>query len=68
MTVGPSINKLSIGNSSASETAAGPVAFVPSSRMNAGLAVKQGKLYLYGGLYEDGDKQITLSDMYVLGK
>ncbi len=40
--------------------------FTPHPRMNALLAVKQGVLYLYGGLYEDGDKQITLSDMYSL--
>jgi hypothetical protein len=42
-------------------------AFTPSPRMNCGLAVKHGLLYLYGGLIEDGDKQFTLSDFYSLG-
>ncbi|KAF4532118.1 hypothetical protein B566_EDAN004124 [Ephemera danica] len=68
MKVGPSLGTVQTGSSSvaAGNAAAAPVAFVPSTRMNAGLAVKQGKLYLYGGLYEDGDRQITLSDMYCL--
>uniref|UniRef100_A0A1B6DSU7 DUF4110 domain-containing protein n=1 Tax=Clastoptera arizonana TaxID=38151 RepID=A0A1B6DSU7_9HEMI len=38
----------------------------PHPRMNAGLAVKHGILYLYGGVFEDGDKQYTLSDLYSL--
>lgn len=40
--------------------------FTPSARMNALLAVKNGVLYMYGGIYEEGDKQVTLSDMYSL--
>lgn len=40
--------------------------FTPSPRMNALLAVKNGVLFLYGGIYEMGDKQFTLSDMYSL--
>lgn len=40
--------------------------FTPHPRMNAGMVVKNGILYLYGGLYEDGDKQFTLSDMYAI--
>jgi hypothetical protein len=43
-------------------------AFTPSPRMNCGLAVKHGLLYLYGGLIEEGDKEFTLSDFYSLGK
>jgi phosphopantothenoylcysteine synthetase/decarboxylase len=39
-----------------------------SPRFSAQLAVKQGSLYLFGGLVEDGDKQITLNDFYCLGK
>lgn len=42
--------------------------FVPSGRMNSGLAVKHGVLYLYGGMVEDGDKQLALCDFYSLGK
>lgn len=38
----------------------------PSCRMNCGLAVKHNVLYLYGGMFEEGDKQITFSDMYSL--
>ena len=40
----------------------------PSPRMNCGLAVKHGFLYLYGGMREVGDRQLTLRDMYALGK
>ncbi|CAH1179032.1 unnamed protein product [Phaedon cochleariae] len=40
--------------------------FQPSPRMNCGLAIKHGILYLYGGMFEDGDKQFTFSDMYSL--
>ncbi|KAK7863617.1 hypothetical protein R5R35_006156 [Gryllus longicercus] len=40
--------------------------FVPSPRMNCGLAVKGGVLYLYGGMIEDGDRQYTYSDFYSL--
>lgn len=42
--------------------------FMPSPRINPGLVVKNNILYLYGGMYEDGDKQYTLSDFYSLGK
>ncbi|KAG8508167.1 Kelch domain-containing protein 4 [Galemys pyrenaicus] len=38
----------------------------PSPRSNAMLAVKQGRLYLYGGMFETGDRQVTLSDLYCL--
>nr|XP_023020044.1 kelch domain-containing protein 4-like [Leptinotarsa decemlineata] len=40
--------------------------FQPSPRASCGLAIKHGVLYLYGGMYEDGDKQITFSDFYSL--
>lgn len=43
-----------------------PNLFQPARRMNCGLAVKRGCLYLYGGMFEDGDKQVTYSDMYSL--
>ncbi|XP_037371651.1 kelch domain-containing protein 4 isoform X2 [Talpa occidentalis] len=38
----------------------------PCPRSNAMLAVKQGRLYLYGGMFETGDRQVTLSDLYCL--
>lgn len=28
--------------------------------------VRQGKLYLYGGMFEVGDRQFTLNDFYCL--
>lgn len=40
--------------------------FRPSARINCGLAIKHGILYLYGGMFEDGDKQVTFSDLYSL--
>ncbi|XP_003396468.1 kelch domain-containing protein 4 isoform X1 [Bombus terrestris] len=40
--------------------------FVPPSRMNSGLVVKHNILYLYGGLFEDENRQYTLNDFYSL--
>nr|CAD7193542.1 unnamed protein product [Timema douglasi] len=49
-----------------SEAAKNQHLFTPSPRMNCGLVIKDGVLYLYGGLIEDGDKQLTMSDFYSL--
>ncbi|KAH8387886.1 hypothetical protein KR093_010162 [Drosophila rubida] len=38
----------------------------PASRMNPGLCVCKGNLYLFGGLYEEDEKQHTLNDFYSL--
>ncbi|KAL4623514.1 kelch domain-containing protein 4 [Arapaima gigas] len=38
----------------------------PCPRSNAMAVVKHGKLYLYGGMFEVGDRQFTLSDLYSL--
>ncbi|XP_070617938.1 kelch domain-containing protein 4 isoform X3 [Erythrolamprus reginae] len=38
----------------------------PCPRSNAMLAVKHGILYLYGGMFEVGDRQFTLNDLYAL--
>lgn len=40
--------------------------FQPASRMNSGLAVKHNMLYVYGGMFEDGNKQVTFSDLYAI--
>lgn len=40
--------------------------FAPVSRMGSCMAIKHGVLYLYGGVFEDEDRQFTLSDMYGL--
>lgn len=41
--------------------------FVPRPRISSGLVVKHNTLYLYGGMFEDGDRQYILSDFYSLG-
>uniref|UniRef100_UPI00358FFA8C kelch domain-containing protein 4 n=1 Tax=Myxine glutinosa TaxID=7769 RepID=UPI00358FFA8C len=38
----------------------------PCARMNVMLAVRHGVMFLYGGAYEIGDRQVTLADMYAL--
>ncbi|XP_059916176.1 kelch domain-containing protein 4 [Gadus macrocephalus] len=38
----------------------------PCSRCSAMATVRQGKLYLYGGMFEVGDRQFTLNDFYCL--
>lgn len=38
----------------------------PCPRSNAMLAVKHGLLYVYGGMFEAGDRQVTLNDLYCL--
>uniref|UniRef100_A0A7N8X074 Kelch domain containing 4 n=1 Tax=Mastacembelus armatus TaxID=205130 RepID=A0A7N8X074_9TELE len=38
----------------------------PCPRSSAMAAVRQGKLFLYGGMFEVGDRQFTLNDFYCL--
>ncbi|KAG8437434.1 hypothetical protein GDO86_008220 [Hymenochirus boettgeri] len=38
----------------------------PCPRSNAMTAVKQGVLYIYGGMFEVGNRQFTLNDLYSL--
>jgi Kelch motif/Galactose oxidase, central domain len=38
----------------------------PSPRMNAGMVVCKGNLYIYGGLFEQTHRQYTLSDFHSL--
>nr|XP_054389118.1 kelch domain-containing protein 4 isoform X3 [Pongo abelii] len=45
---------------------AGSSAPGPCPRSNAMLAVKHGVLYVYGGMFEAGDRQVTLSDLHCL--
>lgn len=62
VTVGPVLNNQSVGSSSSvCDTES---VFSPSPRINCGLAIKHGVLYLYGGMAEDGDKQFTFNDFY----
>ncbi|XP_046734105.1 kelch domain-containing protein 4-like [Diprion similis] len=62
VTVGPS----SATNSTIKEQKRPDDIFSPSPRINPGLAVKHGMLYLFGGMFEDGDRQYTLNDFYKL--
>ena len=45
---------------------AGVAPVEPSPRSSAMLAVKHGRLYLYGGMFEAGARQVTLGDLYCL--
>ncbi|XP_038146828.1 kelch domain-containing protein 4 isoform X1 [Cyprinodon tularosa] len=47
------------------ESASAPMV-EPCPRSSAMATVRQGKLYLYGGMFEVGDRQFTLSDFYCL--
>ncbi|XP_061450216.1 kelch domain-containing protein 4 [Rhineura floridana] len=38
----------------------------PCPRSNAMLAVKHGMLFVYGGMFEVGDRQFTLNDLYAI--
>lgn len=64
VTLGPSVQPEA--ESSSLQKNNEPKVFQPAKRMNCGLAVKRGCLFLYGGMFEDGDKQITYCDMYSL--
>ncbi|NXK87311.1 KLDC4 protein, partial [Formicarius rufipectus] len=47
------------------EEGAAPAA-QPCPRSNAMVAVKHGVLFLYGGMFEVGDRQVTLSDLHCI--
>lgn len=47
------------------EEATGP-RVEPCPRSNTMITVKQGLLYVYGGMFEVGDRQFTLNDLYCL--
>nr|CAD7392510.1 unnamed protein product [Timema cristinae] len=68
VTQGPTPQPSSSQEVVGSEAAKNQHLFAPSPRMNCGLVIKDGVLYLYGGLIEDGDKQLTLSDFYSLNE
>lgn len=63
VTLGPTPSASNKGTTNQNESVK---LFRPSPRINCGLAIKHGILYLYGGMFEDGDKQITFSDLYSL--
>ncbi|KAF7281033.1 kelch domain-containing protein 4 [Rhynchophorus ferrugineus] len=61
VTIGPSIKHNDMSTNDAEESIN---LFRPSPRINSGLAINRGFLYLYGGMYEEGDKQFTYNDLY----
>jgi hypothetical protein len=66
VTIGPQSGASSDGATKSSGVRSPDDLFVPCGRMKPCLAVKNGVLYLYGGTYEEGDRQVTLSDFYSL--
>jgi len=70
MTVGPAvshaISSLSLDSSSAMKYNKEKTKFFPSPRINAGMAVKNNILYIYGGIVEEGNREYTLHDFYSL--
>lgn len=66
--VGPSVSSQTSAETASSQYESKESAAAnPHPRMNCGLAIKHGILYLYGGLNEQGEKQLTFSDLYSLG-
>lgn len=67
VTIGSQSSGASAGQASGSGAcSAEEKLFVPMPRMKPCMAVKNGVLYLYGGMFEDGDRQVTLCDFYAL--
>ncbi|XP_053672315.1 kelch domain-containing protein 4 [Anopheles nili] len=68
MTVGGSGTVSAKGATKTADSADGEVLDLggPSPRMNAATVVCKGHLYVYGGLFESGSRQFTLSDLYSL--
>lgn len=65
VTIGPASTCVKTGNSVTYKS--DTQIFQPPPRMNCGLAIKHGILYLYGGMIEEGNKQFTMTDFYSLG-
>ncbi|XP_031828321.2 kelch domain-containing protein 4 isoform X1 [Nomia melanderi] len=61
MTIGPSPTSVMQKSNNTQENV-----FVPCPRINPGLVVKHNILYMYGGMFEEGDRQYTLNDFYTL--
>lgn len=67
VTIGPQTSNMDceLDEAMDSNDAAVPL-FTPAPRMNAQMAIMNNVLYLYGGIFEEGDKQVTLTDFYSL--
>ena len=66
LTIGPQSTYSAEGGATAGVSNERTDVFMPSARMNAVMAVKNGQLFLYGGMYEAGDRQYTFADFYSL--
>lgn len=66
MKIGPAPAKGPSGESSTQSTSNLPSH--PHPRINGSMVVKGSKLFLYGGLFEDDERQHTLSDFYSIGE
>lgn len=65
VTVGPSQSTTTRENRMNTDLQGNDV-FIPPPRISAGMTIKRSILYIYGGMFEDGDKQLTLNDFYSL--
>ena len=61
-----SFEKVNIGSAFAKKKLLLNTMSLPTGQ-NPGLAVKNNVLYMYGGLFEDGDRTYTLNNFYGLG-
>ena len=44
----------------------GTLIYLPCGRMNASVAIKRNTLFVYGGFFEENDKQVTLNDLWAI--
>ena len=69
-TTSDGIFTVTVGGAKPKETATSSAVYVevtgPSPRMNAAGVICRNQLYVYGGSYEQGSRQYTLSDFYSL--
>ena len=49
-----------------SSTSAKTTVYLPCGRMNPSSVVKRNYLYIYGGMFEENDKQVTLNDLWTI--
>ena len=66
LTIGPQSSASNDGGATGGVVSERTNVFMPSPRMNTVTAVKNGQLFVYGGMYEAGDRQFTFADFYSL--
>ncbi|XP_023326952.1 kelch domain-containing protein 4 [Eurytemora carolleeae] len=65
-TISSTIGTMETGEKSKEGVPVNKDVFTPSPRFSSGLVYKSGILYLFGGIWEDGEKDLTLKDFYSL--